>query len=109
MKTPGLTIDEGPLGPPPITGVSTTTAGMTGVTERGPDEPRLITSWREYQELFGGFVDGGFLPAAVKGFFDNDGRRVYVARATDARAGLGALEAIDEIAIVRMSRSYFAS
>lgn len=100
MKTPELQIEEGPLGPPPITGESTTTAGMTGVTERGPEEPQLITSWREYQDRFGGFVEGGFLPAAVKGFFDNGGRRVYVARAGDARAGLAALEAIDEIAIL---------
>jgi uncharacterized protein len=100
MKTPGVTIEDRPLGPPPIEGVSTTTAGMTGVAERGPEEPQMITSWREYQDVFGGFVEGGFLPAAVKGFFDNDGRRVYVARATDARAGLAALEAIDEIAIL---------
>jgi Bacteriophage tail sheath protein len=100
MKTPGVTIDEGPLGPPPIEGVSTSTAGMTGVTERGPEAPQLITSWREYQDVFGGFVDGGFLPAAVKGFFDNGGRRVYVARASDARTGLAALEPIDEIAIL---------
>ena len=100
MKTPGLSIDEGPLGPPPIEGVTTSTAGMTGVTERGPDQPRLITSWREYQDVFGGFVEDGFLPPAVKGFFDNGGRRVYVSRASDARTGLAALEAIDEIAIL---------
>ncbi len=100
MKTPGFTIDEGPHAPPPIEGVSTSTAGMTGATERGPGEPQLITSWREYQDVFGGFIAGGFLPAAVKGFFDNGGRRVYVARASDARTGLAALEAIDEIAIL---------
>ena len=73
---------------------------MAGATERGPAEPRLITSWREYQDWFGGFVDGAFLPTAVQGFFQNGGRRVYIASAADARTGLAALEAIDEVSIL---------
>jgi len=97
---PEIYVSEGSLGPRPIDGVRTSTAGMAGLTERGPTEPQLLTSWTEYQDLFGGFVDGAVLPAAVHGFFENGGRRVYVARATDARTGLAALEAIDEISIV---------
>src|SRR5215204_2194419 len=100
MKSSDIHIEEGPLGPPPIDGVNTSTAGMAGIAERGPAEPQLITSWREYQNLFGGFVDDAFLPAAVQGFFDNGGRRVYVARASDARTGLAALESIDDISLL---------
>jgi uncharacterized protein len=100
MKSPDIHIEDGPLGPPPIDGVNTSTAGMAGIAERGPAEPQLITSWREYQNLFGGFVDDAFLPAAVQGFFDNGGRRVYVARASDARTGLAALESIDDISLL---------
>lgn len=100
MKTPGVYIEEGSRGPRDIEGVSTSTAGMAGATERGPAEPTLITSWREYQELFGGTVDGLFVPHAVQGFFDNGGRRLYVASADDPRTGLTALEAIDEISIL---------
>src|SRR5688572_769289 len=98
--TPGVEIQELPNGPRPIEGVSTSTAGMSGVTERGPAEPQLITSWKEYQDCFGGFVEGAVLPAAVYGFFENGGRRVYVASAADARIGLAALEVIDEISIL---------
>jgi phage tail sheath protein FI len=97
---PGVEIQEIPGGPPPIDGVRMSTAGIAGPTERGAAEPHLITSWRDYEESFGGFSDGLLVPAAVRGFFDNGGRRAYVARAEDPRAGLALLEAIDEISIL---------
>jgi len=117
---PGVYVEELPSRPRPIDGVSTSTAGMAGATERGPTQPQLITSWRAFQDTFGGLVNGLFLPAAVQGFFENGGGRVYIARAVgsgstapqpadvignrdapvDARTGLAALEAIDEISIL---------
>ena len=44
---PGVYIEEIQTGPRPIEGVSTSTTGMAGVTERGPILPRLVTSWEE--------------------------------------------------------------
>jgi phage tail sheath protein FI len=84
---PGVYVEEINTGPRPIEGVSTSTAGFAGETERGPTRPRLITSWQDYQRWFGAYIDrppfnarNHFLPYAVRGFFDNGGQRLFVAR-----------------------------
>lgn len=86
---PGVYVEEISTGPRPIEGVSTSTTGMAGQTERGPVLPRLVTSWEEFSRWYGGYVDrtpGGtafkYLPYAVRGFFDNGGQRLFVARVT---------------------------
>src|SRR5688572_4650080 len=85
---PGVYIEEIPSGPVPIQGVGTSTAGMVGLTERGPLQPRLVTGWGDYQAWFGGLIDPGqsYLSWAVKGFFDNGGQRLFVARAVRSDA-----------------------
>jgi phage tail sheath protein FI len=78
---PGVFIEEIERGPKPIEGVATSTAAFLGETERGSDWPRLITGYNEYLRYFGDiFEDGKYMPHAVKGFFDNGGRRVYITR-----------------------------
>lgn len=84
---PGVYIEEIQTGPRPIEGVSTSTAGFVGETERGPTRLRLVTSWQDYTRWFGGYVDrppfnrlNHYLPYAVRGFFDNGGQRLFVAR-----------------------------
>lgn len=81
---PGVYIEEIATGPVPIEGVSTSTAGLVGQTVRGPTEPRLVTSWLDFQRWYGGLADpdvlGSYLPFAAQGFFDNGGRRAYIAR-----------------------------
>jgi phage tail sheath protein FI len=79
---PGVYVEEVPSGPVPIEGVGTSTAGMVGLTERGPTRPRLVTGWGEYQAWFGGLIhpSQSYLPWAARGFFDNGGRRLFVAR-----------------------------
>lgn len=98
--SPGVYVEEVSSGSKPIEGVSTSTAGMVGVTERGPENvPVLVTSYGEYRRIFGGelgiadFTDGsgrvhGYLPHAVQGFFQNDGRRDYVVRVVPEDAAL---------------------
>jgi len=83
---PGVYVEE-INGPRPIEGVSTSTAGFVGETERGPTRPRLVTSWQDYQRWFGGYIDQAplnaqncFLPYAARGFFENGGQRLFVAR-----------------------------
>lgn len=90
---PGVYIEEINAGPRPIEGVSTSTAGFVGETERGPIRPRLVTSWTDYQRWYGGYIDRSpfdaancFLPYAVRGFFENGGQRVFVARVAGAAA-----------------------
>lgn len=88
---PGVYVEELP-GQRTIEGVPTSTAAFVGVTERGPVEgpPVLVTSFGDFQRQFGGYVelrpaggqDGehGHLPLAVKQFFDNGGKRAFIAR-----------------------------
>ncbi|MEW6173908.1 MAG: phage tail sheath family protein [Bacillota bacterium] len=87
--SPGVYVEEIEIGSKPIEGVSTSTAGFLGETERGPTAPRLITSWLEFQRVFGGYLsDGKYLPHAAEGFFANGGQRLYVARVVDQSAAL---------------------
>jgi hypothetical protein len=103
---PGVYIEE-ILGPQPIQGVSTSTTGMVGVTQRGPTEgkPVLVTSFADFRQQFGGYLEepddaersrwelndqeGGYwwrFPLAVQGFFDNGGLRLYVKRVVSSQA-----------------------
>src|SRR5262245_58944750 len=80
-RTPGVYVEETGRGPRPIEGVPTGTAAFLGETERGPLHPRLVTSYKEYERGFGSvFQDGRFMPHAVRGFFENGGKRLYVCR-----------------------------
>ncbi|MBR0820213.1 phage tail sheath C-terminal domain-containing protein [Bradyrhizobium liaoningense] len=91
---PAVYVEEVDTGSKPIEGVSTSTAGMVGMTERGPlNVPILITSNGEYQRWFGGYLDPDvfdaercYLPHAVEGFFTNGGKRVFITRVLDPGA-----------------------
>ena len=91
--SPDVYVEEIDTGSKPIEGVSTSTAGMLGVTERGPVRvPILVTSAGEYRRWFGEtlsadlYGDHRFLPHAVEGFFTNGGKRLYVTRVLDTEA-----------------------
>lgn len=86
---PGVYVEEIERGPKPIEGVATSTVAFLGETERGPTMPRFISSYGEYLRLFGDVYDPAkYLPYAVKSFFDNGGRRAYIARIV----GVGGVE-----------------
>lgn len=83
--SPGVYIEEFEIGAKPMEGVSTSTAGFLGETERGPTTPCLITSWLQYQRVFGGyFGKDKYLPGSVDGFFKNGGKRCYIGRVVKA-------------------------
>ena len=78
---PGVYVEEIGIGAKPIEGVSTSTAGFLGETERGPIRPRLVSSWLEYQRIYGTYFGvTKYLPYAVEGFFSNGGKQCYIAR-----------------------------
>lgn len=96
--SPGVYVEEADTGNKPIEGVSTSTTGLVGVTERGPaNVPILVTSFGEYRRWFGGYLQiedfrdpaGNthcYLPHAAEGFFVNGGKRAYVVRVTAEEA-----------------------
>jgi len=88
---PGVYVEEKPSGSMPLQGVGTAVAAFVGFTrtynaEAGdpadPDgvKPQLVTSWPQFERLYGGFVKGAMLPHAVKGFFENGGSLCYIVR-----------------------------
>ncbi|HKJ60033.1 MAG TPA: hypothetical protein VKA37_12445, partial [Halobacteriales archaeon] len=85
--SPGVYVEEVERGAKPIEGVSTSTAGFLGRTERGPTDPRLVTSFADYKRIYGSYIDESYLAYAVEGFFVNGGGRAYVGRVADAETG----------------------
>lgn len=78
--SPGVYVEEIELGPKPIQGVGTSTAGFLGQTERGSVSPRLVTSFEQFTRVYGSYIDQSFLAYAVEGFFRNGGQRCFIGR-----------------------------
>jgi hypothetical protein len=88
---PGVYVEEVSFRSKSIEGVSTTTTGFIGPTRYGPTdlEPELVTSLGEFERVYG---DGrqlefgnteplaNFMWHAARAFFEEGGRRLYVAR-----------------------------
>jgi phage tail sheath protein FI len=89
---PGVYVEETSFRPKTIEGVSTSTAGFVGPARFGPTsgEPRLLTNFADFQRIYGGLEDlefenrdesrTNYLAYAVRAFFEEGGRRCYVAR-----------------------------
>lgn len=93
---PGVYVEETSFRSKSIEGVSTTTTGFIGPTRFGPIEvdPEVITSLADFERVFGDRqqllfkdIDGKDLPPmhnymwhAVRAFFEEGGKRVYIAR-----------------------------
>lgn len=78
--SPGVYVEEFEIGAKPIEGVSTSTGGFLGQTERGPTDARFITGFERFQALYGGYIDNSYLAYAIDGFFKNGGQRCFVGR-----------------------------
>lgn len=118
--SPGVFVEEVPGKLKALEGVSTSTAAFAGPAERGPVagfalpfvpdsgfsltpdlSPVFLTSFAEFTRQFGAPLpivtsaadpDSGYLGYSVKAFFDNGGKRCYIARVVDtAVATAGAL------------------
>lgn len=90
---PGVYVEEIPSSQKVLASAPTAVAAFVGFTERAPQDdpldpdglaPRLVTSWTQYEALYGGFVEGAILPLSVYGFFLNGGAMAYVVRIPNA-------------------------
>ncbi|WP_374537309.1 phage tail sheath family protein [Chitinimonas taiwanensis] len=94
---PGVYVEEVSFRSKSIEGVPTSTTGFAGFTRFGPVQyaggpanvgPRLITSFTEFERVYGGLEEIGFLNGArtnylahaARAFFANGGKRLYVSR-----------------------------
>lgn len=80
-QTPGVYYERVDASAPAISAIRTDVAGFVGIAPRGPLDCAVpVQSWRQFQAHFGGFTGAGFLAYAVRGFFENGGRRCWVVR-----------------------------
>lgn len=81
LRTPGAYYERVDAGSQQVTPLRTDIAGFAGIAERGPiDLPVPVESWRQFVSWFGDVTPVGFLAYAVRGFFENGGRRCWVVR-----------------------------
>ncbi len=122
---PGVFVEEVSFRSKSIEGVPTSTTGFAGLARSGPVcypealgknpkgpkscLPRLITSFVEFERVYGGLtplaLGAGpgsedsrlpYLAHAVRAFFDNGGKRLYVARVFAPRAAPATPMVFDE-------------
>jgi|HigsolmetaAR203D_1030402.scaffolds.fasta_scaffold03668_5 hypothetical protein len=92
--SPGVYVEEFDSAGPPLSGVSTSTAGFIGLAERGPVEglPQLVTSMNDFRRKYGGYLSDNqfgsyrYLAYAVDQFFTNGGSRAYIMRVAPSDA-----------------------
>ncbi len=104
---PGVYVEEVSFRPKSIEGVSTSTCAFVGPTRKGPPThkdppndndppavtPEIVTSFGEFERIYGGlenlsFTSGtdnspnvtNYMAHAVRAFFDNGGKRLYIGR-----------------------------
>lgn len=125
---PGVFIEEVPPRLRAIEGVSTSTAGFVGYTRRGPvaggalpftmagvDTPRdaapaLVTSFSDFVRTFGDPwplpdpTHNNYLGHAVRGFFENGGKRAYISRVAQSDATAAQIPTAQGVAL-RLARA----
>ncbi len=86
---PGVYVEEVVSSQKVLSAAPTAIAAFVGFTEKAPTDdpndpdglaPRLITSWTQFEQNFGGFTPGAILPLSVYGYFANGGALAYIVR-----------------------------
>ncbi len=86
---PGVYVEEVVSSQKVLTSAPTAIAAFVGFTEKAPTDdpgdpeglaPRLVTSWTQFEKLYGSFTSGAVLPLSVYGYFANGGALAYIVR-----------------------------
>ena len=81
LTYPGVYVEEIPSGVRTIAGVATSIAAFIGLAPRGPvDRATTITSFADFERVFGGIVYEYPLTYAVRDFFENGGSIAIIVR-----------------------------
>lgn len=88
LSYPGVYVEEIPSGVRTITGVATSITAFIGKALRGPvNEAVTITSFGDFERIFGGLDRNMTLGYAVRDFFANGGGQAIIVRLYKAPAG----------------------
>jgi uncharacterized protein len=91
--TPGVYVEEVPSSSASLSAGATAIAAFVGYTESFPTDdendpqglrPRLVTSWTQFEGLYGGLTPGAMLPHSVFGWFLNGGSVCYIVRVANS-------------------------
>src|SRR5919199_1678280 len=78
---PGVYVEEIPSGVRTITGVATSITAFIGRARRGPtNDPVTITSFSDFERVFGGLQEKYLMSYAVRDFFLNGGSQAIIVR-----------------------------
>src|SRR3954453_21964693 len=86
---PGVYVDEVVSTQKVLTSAPTAITAFVGFTEKAPTDdpadpeglaPRLVTSWTQFEKLYGSFAPGPVLPLSVYGYLANGGSLAYIVR-----------------------------
>ena len=86
---PGVYVEEVESSQKVLSAAPTAVAAFVGFTAHAPTDdpndpqglaPRLVTSWSQFESLYGGFAPGCVLPLSVYGYFANGGSIAYICR-----------------------------
>ena len=107
---PGVYVEETSFRAKSIEGVGTSTTAFVGPTLKGPfstlnraEAPELLTSFNDFERLYGGIADLAFgatagtnyLAHAVLAYFNEGGSRLYVSRVVSSGAKAASVDVID--------------
>jgi uncharacterized protein len=108
---PGVFVEETSFRQKTIEGVSTSTTAFVGPTRFGPSEgePPLLTSFSEFERIYGGIdqllfgseeATHNYLAHAVRAYFEEGGRRLYVSRVVDSTAVRASASVFDSPSVI---------
>src|SRR6478735_4264188 len=81
LSYPGVYVEEVPSGVRTITGVATSVAAFVGRAPRGTTSgPVTVTSYGDFERVYGGLWKGSTLGYAVRDFFLNGGSTAVIVR-----------------------------
>jgi uncharacterized protein len=92
---PGVYVEEVASSQKVLTAAPTAVAAFVGFTETYPTDdandpqglaPRMVTSWAQFEALYGSFAPGCMLPISVYGYFANGGSIAYICRVPNTEA-----------------------
>ena len=108
---PGVYVEETSFRAKSIEGVGTSTTAFVGPTRKGPyrvdedtpESPELLTSYGDFERIYGGFADlslgtgvpgTNYMAHAVRAFFNEGGSRLYVSRVVGTDAETAAAQVL---------------